>query len=99
VDGRARPRVATQPVTVQDLDLVAALEVDAAVTPRLPDGTGLVRAAELDVQEEGPGEGLARHDVRATDFEDGAVEDAPRRRRLAVPLDPAVQALAVEQRD
>ena len=73
------------------------VEVDAAVAPPLPAGLGHVGHVEFEMELE-VAESLLGHDVAAADGEDPVVH-RPVGGRLAVPLDPAVEVLAVEQDD
>src|SRR5436309_2332391 len=74
---------------------------DAAVAPALPRRLGHVGHPELDVQPEAAAELLPGDDVPGArpDLQGAAFHELPAGRAPAVPLDPAVQALAVEQDD
>src|SRR5689334_503636 len=87
-----------EPVAVEDLDLVATLEVDAAVPSPLAAGRGHVRDAELDVQLEVPVELLLGDDVPTAHLHRPAIDQFPWGSLLrVVPRHPGVQVLAVEQ--
>src|SRR5204862_7810284 len=77
-----------------------ALGVDAAVAAALAARLRLVGNAELGVDLERAGELFLRDDVAAAGHLHGAaVDQLPVSRRLAVPLGPAVERLAVEEDD
>ena len=99
VDSPAVVVPALEAVAVEDLDLVAALEIDAAVAAPLALGLGHVGDAELDVEPEVAVERPPGLDVAPLDLHRAALDELPRRGRAVPGLDPLVQVLAVEQDD
>ena len=100
VDGPAVVVLAVEAVAVEDLDFVAALEVDAGVAAALAGVLRLVGDAEFDVELELAVELLLGHDVAgAVDLHGPVVEDLPLGGGLAVGVGPVVETLAVEQDD
>jgi hypothetical protein len=72
VDAAAVVVLAVEAVTVEDLHLVAALDVDAAVAASLTLGLGQVGYAELDVEVEAASEFLLGNDVALVHLHDAA---------------------------
>src|SRR5438093_9950110 len=93
VNGTAIVVLTVEPVAVQDLHFIAALQIHAAVAARLTGRTGHVRYSELHVEFEGTIEFVAGHDVASLHLHDAAFEQLPARLALAITLDPAIRVL------
>src|SRR5262249_12671283 len=100
VDRPAVVLLALEPVAVEHLYLVAALDVHPGIAPVLALPGRLVGDAELDVQLEVPAELLLRDDVAvALDALPGPVHELPLDFALTILLHPGIGVLAVEEDD
>src|SRR5262249_23727341 len=102
VDRPAVVLLALEPVAVEHLYLVAALDVHPRISPGpvLARRGRLVGDAELDVQLEVPAELLLRDDVAvALDALPGPVHELPLDFALTILLHPGIGVLAVEEDD
>src|SRR6516165_7153373 len=89
VDRAAIVVFAVEPIAVEDLHFVPALDVDTAIAPSLPFGVGHIWDAELHVELEMAAEFFLGYYVAPTGLHDPVVKQLPFRLTLALARQPA----------